>query len=62
MNTARDWSQYPKNWVKMRLGQIPMHKLGRADDIATACVYLTGDSGAFMTGQALHLNGGQFMW
>ena len=62
IDTDRDWSQYPKNWLEMRLGQIPMKRIGRVDDIAAACVYLAGDSGSFITGQAIHLNGGQFMY
>ena len=62
IDTDRDWRQYPENWLEMRLGQIPMKKIGRVDDIATACVYLAGDSGSFVTGQVIHVNGGQFMY
>jgi len=62
IETARDWSQYPKNWREMRLSQIPMRKIGRVDDIAMACVYLAGDSGSFISGQVIHVNGGQFMY
>ena len=62
IETTRDWTQYPKNWREMRLGQIPIHKIGRVDDIATACVFLAGDSGSFITGQVIHVNGGQFMY
>ena len=62
IETTRDWSQYPKNWREMRLGQIPMKRIGRVDDIAMASVYLAGDSGAFLSGQVIHVNGGQFMY
>lgn len=62
IETTRDWSQYPANWREMRLAQIPMHRIGRVDDIAMACVYLAGDSGAFISGQVIHVNGGQFMY
>jgi NAD(P)-dependent dehydrogenase (short-subunit alcohol dehydrogenase family) len=62
IETTRDWSQYPENWREMRLAQIPMHRIGRVDDIAMACVYLAGDSGAFISGQVIHVNGGQFMY
>ena len=62
IDTNRDWSQYPKNWLEMRTAQIPMHKIGRVDDIAGACVFLAGDSGSYITGQVIHLNGGQFMY
>jgi len=62
IETTRDWTQYPKNWREMRLSQIPMKKIGRVDDIAMACVYLAGDSGSFVSGQVIHVNGGQFMY
>jgi 3-oxoacyl-[acyl-carrier protein] reductase len=32
------------------------------DDIAAACVYLSGGSGSFVTGQVIHVNGGEFMF
>jgi NAD(P)-dependent dehydrogenase (short-subunit alcohol dehydrogenase family) len=62
IETTRDWTQYPADWREMRLAQIPMHRIGRVDDIAMACVYLAGDSGAFISGQVIHVNGGQFMY
>ena len=30
------------------------------DDIANACLYLAGETGGFITGEVLHVNGGQF--
>ncbi len=62
IETTRDWTQYPANWREMRLGQIPMKRIGRVDDIAMACVYLAGDSAEFVSGQVIHVNGGQFMY
>ncbi|PUA18056.1 SDR family NAD(P)-dependent oxidoreductase [Glaciimonas sp. PCH181] len=41
---------------------LPLRRLGDVDDIANACVYLASDMGKFMTGQMLHLNGGEFMF
>jgi NAD(P)-dependent dehydrogenase (short-subunit alcohol dehydrogenase family) len=46
----------------MRLSEIPVGRLGTVDDMAAACVYLAGDTGGFITGQVIHLNGGQFMY
>jgi len=62
IDTERDWSKYPENPASARIAQIPMRRLGRVDDIAAACVYLAADSGSFITGQVLHVNGGQFMY
>ena len=38
----------------------PMHRLGRPDEIAEACLFLAGDQASFVTGQILHPAGGQF--
>ena len=64
IDTERDWSQYSASakWLRMRIKQIPLGKMGRTEDIAAACVYLAADSGSFITGQAIHVNGGQFMF
>jgi 3-oxoacyl-[acyl-carrier protein] reductase len=62
IETERDWTQYPKNWREQRLAEIPMKRLGSVDDIAQACVYLAGSGGSFITGQVIHVNGGQFMY
>jgi NAD(P)-dependent dehydrogenase (short-subunit alcohol dehydrogenase family) len=62
IDTERDWSKYPENPASKRIAQIPMRKLGRVEDIAAACVYLAADSGSFITGQVLHVNGGMFLY
>ncbi len=43
------------------LGQIPSGKLGQGSDIAAACVYLSSDEAAYVTGQTLHVNGDMAM-
>ena len=40
-------------------GMIPLGRLGHPDDIANACVFLAGDQANWITGQTLHVNGGQ---
>jgi 3-oxoacyl-[acyl-carrier protein] reductase len=64
IDTERDWSQYgPKEeWVESRKQHIPTRSIGRVEDVAQACVYLAADSGSFITGQAIHVNGGQYMF
>jgi NAD(P)-dependent dehydrogenase (short-subunit alcohol dehydrogenase family) len=62
MDTARDWTQYPANWKEMRLKQIPVKRLGRVEEIASACTYLCGEDAGFVTGQVIHVNGGQYMY
>jgi 3-oxoacyl-[acyl-carrier protein] reductase len=40
---------------------IPMNRIGSADDIAAAAVYLASAEAAYVTGQTLHVNGGMAM-
>ena len=43
------------------IGGIPVNRLGRAEEIAAAVVYLAGEEAGFMTGATLAINGGQYM-
>lgn len=43
------------------LTSIPAQRLGRPDDIGSACVYLASEEAAYVTGQTLHVNGGMAM-
>ena len=38
--------------------QIPVGRLGSADDIGAACVYLASNEAAWVTGQTIQINGG----
>jgi len=43
------------------LAQIPLGRLGGADDVAAAVVYLASAAGGYVTGSTLHVNGGMYM-
>lgn len=43
------------------VAQTPMGRMGTADEIAWAAVYLASDESAFVTGQVLSPNGGYYM-
>lgn len=43
------------------LGQIPMARLGAADDVAAAVAFLCSPQAAYITGETLHVNGGMYM-
>ncbi|MGC4998448.1 SDR family NAD(P)-dependent oxidoreductase [Streptomyces sp. DT195] len=62
IDTVRDPADYAHIDVDAALARIPVGKAGRAADIAAACVYLAAPSGDFVTGQVLHVNGGEFMF
>ena len=38
--------------------QVPLGRLGEADDVASAIVYLASDESRFMTGAEIKLDGG----
>ncbi len=40
---------------------LPLGRIGEVADVAAAAVYLASDEAAFVTGQVLNVNGGQFM-
>jgi 3-oxoacyl-[acyl-carrier protein] reductase len=43
------------------LSQIPMARLGAADDIAAAVMFLVSPGASYITGETLHVNGGMYM-
>lgn len=43
------------------LTAIPAGRMGKAQEIASACLYLASDEAAYVTGQTLHVNGGMAM-
>ena len=42
------------------LERIPLGRLGTAEDVAAAALYLAGPGGAYVTGQTVHVNGGLY--
>ncbi|HBI04013.1 MAG TPA: beta-ketoacyl-ACP reductase, partial [Paenibacillaceae bacterium] len=43
------------------MGQIPLQRLGKPEDIAHAVKFLASKEAAYMTGQVLHVDGGMYM-
>ena len=50
----------PDDQKEALTSQIPMGRLGTADEIAQAVLFLAGDGGSYITGQTLHVNGGMY--
>jgi len=53
-------SSLPDNQKEALASQIPMGRLGTADEIAQVALFLASDGGSYITGQTLHVNGGMY--
>jgi 3-oxoacyl-[acyl-carrier protein] reductase len=59
---ATDMTEALPEKVRQELAaQIPMERLGSADDIANAVMFLASDQSAYITGQVVGVNGGMYM-
>ncbi len=61
IQTERDPSQYAHVDVEQVWKNLAIKHAGEVDDIAEAALYLAGESGRFVTGTVLHVNGGEYM-
>ena len=50
----------PDNQREALAGQIPLGRLGTANEVAEAVLFLAGESGSYITGQTIHVNGGMY--
>jgi 3-oxoacyl-[acyl-carrier protein] reductase len=50
----------PDDQKEALAAQIPMGRLGTADEVAQAVIFLAGGSGSYITGQTIHVNGGMY--
>jgi acetoacetyl-CoA reductase len=52
----------PADVLEKIIARIPVGRLGRAEDIARAVLFLVADDADFITGSTLSINGGQHMY
>ncbi len=53
----RKFSREP---VVKKLKRIPLHRIGRPEEVAAVVSFLCSDDASYVTGQSLHVNGGLF--
>lgn len=51
----------PQNIMSTILAQIPLGRLGKPSDIASAVAYLCSEDGSYITGQVIDVNGGLYI-
>jgi acetoacetyl-CoA reductase len=51
----------PQEVLKKIIGTIPAGRLGTAEDVARAVLFLSDDTQSFITGSTITVNGGQYM-
>lgn len=52
----------PENVLQKIIARIPVGRLGKAEEIARAVLFLVADGAGFITGSTLSINGGQHMY
>jgi len=53
--------ELPEEQRQALISQIPLNRLGDAQDIAAAVAFLAGPSAAYITGETINVNGGMYM-
>jgi len=54
-------SSLPDQQKEALLSQIPLARLGQPEEIAAVVGFLAGESGSYITGETIHVNGGMYM-
>lgn len=51
----------PEEQKQLLLSKIPLGRLGKPEEIAAVVAFLASDSGGYISGETIHVNGGMYM-
>jgi len=51
----------PGNIKNIMLGQIPLGRAGKPEDVANMVAFLASEQAAYITGQVIHVSGGMYI-
>ncbi len=51
----------PQKQIETLLAQIPLSRLGKAEEVASVVGFLASEQAGYITGETLHVNGGMYM-
>jgi 3-oxoacyl-[acyl-carrier protein] reductase len=54
-------ANYTKEERQKRISEIPLKRLGTAEDIANVCLFLASDMSSYITGETINVNGGLYI-
>ena len=61
-DTAQPRGHQSEQQIYAQAQKIPLGRIGQAEDLVGAAVFLASDAAAFITGQTVIVNGGSIMW
>lgn len=62
IETSMTRPNYADNEWRIKTSKIPMGRPGQPNDVASLILFLASDESSFITGQIVHINGGDFVF
>jgi 3-oxoacyl-[acyl-carrier protein] reductase len=57
----KTWALRTDEWKQTTVGQIPLRRIGKPEEIASVVLFLASDAASYITGASIDVNGGRYM-